>query len=91
MGDLGELNRHDRALSQTRALTILCRCMAQSLVRNPNNQRDEVGTNTQQSLGLRATHLSAGGRNKTASPQSDKITFTYSRRPIFHTYILTWL
>ena len=91
MGDLGEFNRHDRALSQTRALSILCKCMAQSIIRSANDERARTGKSTKHPDVLGSAQQLAQNQSKGAIPRPDKVSFTYSRRPIFHTYILTWL
>jgi hypothetical protein len=91
MGDLGELNRHNRVLSQTRALTPLCKCVALSTTSSKDSQNADILEVTAQSpLSHRTRPHSAGGQ-LSASPTDNNHRFDYRPRPMLHTYLLTWL
>ena len=91
MGDLGELNRHSRVLSQTRALTLLCKCIALSTTGSKDGQDADIIKVTAQPPLSHITRKHSAGGQLTASPPDNNHRFNYRPRPMLHTYLFTWL
>lgn len=91
MGDLGKLNRQSRVLSQTRALTLLCKCIALSTTGSKDSQNADIIEVAAPPPLSHITHKHSAGGQLAAKPPDNNHRFNYPPRPMLHTYLLTWL
>lgn len=91
MGNPREINRHRTALSQTRALAVFVQYMALCTGKSRENQRaDAIETaHTPQGHQLTRQRNTNGRLPARRQVRTDRIM--YRPRPVFHTYLLTWL